>query len=258
MALISSGDNIAEIYRKALHDVYYLGEPTRPRGFYCLELTNYIIELKHPERNILTNPIRKINKAFAAAEFIWMGSGRNDVKFISQYNSKIADFSDNGKIFYGAYGPRIDRQMPQVIETLKKDPWSRQAVLTIWRQNPPKTKDVPCTIMMHFIRRPIDKLCLIVYMRSNDIWLGLPYDIHNFTCIQMMVAQELGIGLGTYSQIDGSLHAYSKDSMNIRRCMDNLNDNEYEETTYPVIEQKEKVMKEYMWRKKYESQDNKD
>jgi thymidylate synthase len=249
MTLISTGDNVAEVYQQALIDVMTFGQETHPRGFNCKELSPYIIELRHPERNILDDNIRKINKAFAAAEWLWIITGCDDVAFISKFNSRIAQFSDDGETFFGAYGPRFIKQIPQVLKTLTDDPWTRQAIITIWRENPPKTKDVPCTVMLHFMQRPLGFLNLIVYMRSNDIWLGLPYDIHNFTSIQIMVAKMLDLKLGTYTQVDGSLHAYEKDWSVIRTCAEGLTKDSYEETNREVYKQKAMVIGEYLRRK---------
>lgn len=242
--------NIAELYKNALIDVMAHGEMTKPRGFNCKELTNYTMHLTNPDNNILNDNVRKINKAFAAAEFMWIATGRNDVESIVPFNSKIKEFSDNGEIFYGAYGPRFALQLEYVLNQLKEDPWTRQAVMTFWRQNPPKTKDVPCTVMLHFMRRPLDKLNLTVYMRSNDVWLGLPYDVHNFTCILIFVAQHLGLLVGTYTHVDGSLHAYERDFDKIRDCAASLSDDMYEMTDISLMmTQKSKVMEEYLQRK---------
>jgi hypothetical protein len=51
---------------------------------------------------------------------------------------------------------------------------------------------------------------MIATMRSNDLWLGLPYDVFAFTCIQQMVAAALGVGLGWYQHQAGSLHVYDR------------------------------------------------
>ena len=48
-------------------------------------------------------------------------------------------------------------------------------------------------------------------MRSNDIWFGLPYDIFQFTSLQILLSMELGVGIGTYTHICGSLHLYERD-----------------------------------------------
>jgi thymidylate synthase len=204
-------DNADKLYVDALTRIKLNGEMTNPRGFNCLELSPCHLRLTKPWKNIVSNPHRKINKGFAAAEFIWMWEGRDDVQFLDFYNSKIKQFSDDGIKFFGAYGPKLVAQLPYINRILREDPWTRQAVINIWRESPPKTKDVPCTIMLHFMQRPIGTLNLIVYMRSQDCWLGLPYDIHNFTCIQLLLANELGISVGNFDLIQGSLHAYEQD-----------------------------------------------
>lgn len=204
-------DNADSLYRKVLKKIMEDGQVTYPRGFCCLELTPCNISLLYADCNIISNPLRKINKGFAAAEMMWILEGRDDVAYLDPYNSKIKAYSDDGVKFFGAYGPKFKGQMDYVISTLMEDPWSRQAVINIWRENPPKTKDVPCTIMFQFIRRPVDRLNLVVYMRSQDCWLGLPYDLHNFTCFQIIVANLLGIKPGKFDLIQGSLHAYESD-----------------------------------------------
>jgi thymidylate synthase len=55
------------------------------------------------------------------------------------------------------------------------------------------------------------KLEAITTMRSNDVILGLPYDIFLFTMLQEMMAVELELELGVYHHIVGSLHIYESD-----------------------------------------------
>jgi thymidylate synthase len=100
-------------------------------------------------------------------------------------------------------------QLPYVLEILREDPDSRQAVLTIWRERPRVTKDVPCTVMMQFLLRR-GLLHMHVYMRSNDVWLGTPYDIYNFTLVQQVVACLLNCDVGTYTHTVGSFHLYER------------------------------------------------
>jgi thymidylate synthase len=47
-------------------------------------------------------------------------------------------------------------------------------------------------------------------MRSNDIILGLPYDVFIFTMLQEMMANKLSIELGKYHHLTGSLHLYEQ------------------------------------------------
>ena len=75
-------------------------------------------------------------------------------------------------------------------------------------ENP--TNDLNCTVCLQFIVRD-EKLYCTTYMRSNDLWLGFPYDVFQFTCIQIRMAMELGLDIGSYTHIAGSLHIYERD-----------------------------------------------
>ena len=52
---------------------------------------------------------------------------------------------------------------------------------------------------------------MTTYMRSNDLWMGFPNDVFQFTCMQIYLAMRLGLDLGTYTHIAGSLHLYERD-----------------------------------------------
>jgi thymidylate synthase len=99
---------------------------------------------------------------------------------------------------------------------LKEDQDSRQAVLTIWRENPIASRDVPCTLSMQFfLRKASGELFLhcITNMRSNDIWLGTPYDSFNFSAISFYIAlflnkEGIKCKLGKLTINAGSRHLY--------------------------------------------------
>lgn len=210
-----------------LADLLLHGQGTAPRGQGTLELPQYtlVVDTRYP---VLTIPERMLNYRFMAAEAWWILEGRDDVASIAAYNSKIAQFSDDGERFFGAYGPEIQKQLPYVVQKLMDDPDSRQAGLTIWRQNPPATKDVPCTVSIFFqLRHDEDQLKLNthVFMRSSDAWLGVPYDVFNFSMLTHYVAgflnQRLGGTHGDNAEIvtpgqlfltAASAHLYARDA----------------------------------------------
>ena len=64
--------------------------------------------------------------------------------------------------------------------------------------------------MQFLVRR--GSLHMVVHMRSNDAFLGLSHDIFAFTFIQELVARSLGLKLGTYKHMVGSLHIYDVDN----------------------------------------------
>ena len=56
-----------------------------------------------------------------------------------------------------------------------------------------------------------ERVDMVVFMRSNDAYLGLPHDIFAFTMLQELVARTIGAELGTYVHMVGSLHLYDND-----------------------------------------------
>ena len=206
-------------YKKKLWEIYR--EPDficKPRGLKITEKLNnsWIIDMDDP---IITIPERKLSYSFMFGEAAWMLEGRNDVESVSKYVDGVKRFSDDGVTFFGAYGPKIITQTSYVVDTLIKDNDSRQAVLNIWRENPRSSKDIPCTLSLQFfLREASDHLWLhtVATMRSNDAWLGTPYDTFNFSAISFYIAcclnfRGLKCKLGSLNIQAGSRHIYEND-----------------------------------------------
>lgn len=174
-------------WRRLLKSIFDQGLPVAPRQQPTLEVlhTNHIqVDMRRP---VVTTAARKLNYRFMAAEALWILSGSNELAPLTQYVKRMADFSDDGVTLSGAYGPPVQTQLKYVTSALLADRDTRQAVLTIWRQNPQPSKDIPCTVAMVFSIRD-DKLHQHVFMRSSDAWLGVPYDMFSFACIGLKVA----------------------------------------------------------------------
>ena len=202
--------DIDHLFRWACKEVLTNGDEVVTRGLKSKEIIGLQLRLLDSSRCVLTSRGRKASETFMAAEWLWVASGREDVGFISQFSQKIAQFSDDQVMFYGAYGPRWLAQLPELLSRLKKDLNTRQAVVTFWRPSPIETKDIPCTIGLHFLYR-YEQLNLISWMRSNDLWLGLPYDTFTFCQLLNLVAAELHIKRGWYQLTVDSLHLYQPD-----------------------------------------------
>jgi len=197
-----------------LHSILTTGSMVSPRGKHTLEIPQHTVRVPM-RRPVLTVTERKLSYQFMAAEAYWILSGDETVEGIATWNQRIHAFSDDGKIFFGAYGPKISDQLDYVVTKLAEDQFSRQAGLTIWREKPKRTKDVPCTVAIFaFIRG--DKLNLSVYMRSSDVWLGLPYDVFNFSmlahliCCRLHAQKGILVSPGTLYLTAASSHLYEE------------------------------------------------
>lgn len=170
-------------------DVLRYGAVVMPRGQETKEVLSYtsVWDMNYP---VVCHKLRKLSYKFMFGEAAWILAGSNKVSDIEPYNKKIKDYSDNGVTFFGAYGPKVRDQLGNVIDKLEHDPDSRQALLTIWRENPPPTKDYPCTVSLQWLIRD-GKLHCFDTMRSSDVWWGLPYDVFNMSVISWCVLTEL-------------------------------------------------------------------
>lgn len=189
------------------------------------EICDAVFFVEDPTRSIVTSPIRKMPMRYAVGELAWYLSGSNKASDISRFAKKWVDISDDGVTNNSAYGYRIKEkfgfdQWKYIKSLLTKDPNSRQAVIHIKDADNTKTKDTPCTVYLQFLLRN-GKLNLSVHMRSNDIWMGVPYDMFSFCFLQMLMAMELGVEIGSYTHYAGSLHMYARDyKASIENTMD--------------------------------------
>lgn len=193
------------------------GEPHESRaGTVVDELINAVIIVEDPRKNFVMSPIRNLSIQYAVGELMWYLSGSNRLSDIRQFGKFWDSISDDGYTLNSAYGHRIQHkfgfdQWEHCKNLLKADSYSRQAVIHIKDADNTPTKDTPCTVALQYQIRD-GKLYATTFMRSNDIWLGLPYDMFAFMNMQVKMAMELGVGLGAYTHIAGSLHLYERDA----------------------------------------------
>ena len=223
--------DFSEIWLETVNDVLSNGNEISPRDKKTKEILHKTIEVDM-KKPVLLAPSRKLSYTFLAAEAFWILSGDDKVETIAPYNKFITEFSDDSEKFFGAYGPKIQSQLPYVIKKLSEDKNTRQAGLTIWRESPPNTKDVPCTVAIFFNIRD-NKLNTHVFMRSSDVWLGLPYDVFNFSMLSYMVCgmlheHKIYLDPGSLFLTAASSHLYEIHWEKARACLSDKIDTDYE------------------------------
>lgn len=180
------------------------------------EIIGYSGVLLAPDRNFLVNKRRALDPCYASAELLWYLSRSNKVDMLLPYAPQYHKFADDGEA-YGAYGHRIAFNVDgydliwEAIRKLKKHGETRQSIVSLWRPDDlmARKADIPCTICWQLLLRN-NALDMVVYMRSNDVWLGMPYDVYCNTCIQTMIADYLDVSVGRYFHFVGSMHLYEK------------------------------------------------
>lgn len=202
--------NITEAFEDAIKCAIHEGKHLDSRNGGSFELLGTSFKIMNPAQLFVTNEVRAMSPSYAAGELLWYLKGSNDGEMISYYAPSYQNYLVGG-IAPGAYGPKLATGLPTVIKELRTSPNSRRAFLPIFEAADfdPASPDVPCTTGLQFLVRDGYLHC-IVNMRSNDIWLGLPYDFFCFASIMQYVAWELSLKVGTYTHNVGSLHLYSR------------------------------------------------
>lgn len=216
---VFQGDTVNEVWVKAYNALATMAEnsfkdPSRD-GPVVGEICDAVFCVADPTRNIVSSEIRRLPMRYAVGELLWYLSGSDRTADIAQFASKWNDLSDDGIHANSAYGYRIFErfgfdQWEHIRDMLMKDPNTRQAVIHIKDASNCPTKDVPCTVYLQFLLRN-KRLNLSVHMRSNDIWMGVPYDMFSFCALQMLMAMEIDVKVGEYTHYAGSLHMYERD-----------------------------------------------
>lgn len=183
-----------------------------PRGMEVREIINGHYTVPMPAFLDLVE--RDVRVPFMFAEAAWIISGSNRLEDLTRYMRVYVNYSDDGNFLRGAYGPKVIDQLPYVVDTLTNDNDSRQAVMTIWRERPGPSKDIPCTVAMQFLVRD-DVLHMVTTMRSNDVIMGFTYDVFTFSMVAnavrlLLKERGLDLVLGDLHVNAGSLHIYDR------------------------------------------------
>ncbi|NRQ56337.1 thymidylate synthase [Brevibacillus sp. HD1.4A] len=207
--------------------------PVRDLGPIYFEITN---------NDKLRMPVlrrRDFNPFFALAEFSWFYEGSNSLAPLEYFLSHYKDFSDDGVTLNGAYGYRLRRlsvdQIKVAIRELQKNPNSRRVVLNMWTTEDlgSDSKDIPCnTSIMLKIRQ--GQLDMTVINRSNDLFLGVPYNVLMFYLLQVYLSKELKCMVGFQRHFTDSLHLYQRDLKKAKDILDCNNIKEMESLSSKV------------------------
>lgn len=104
-------------------------------------------------------------------------------------------------------------QLKNLIDGMRREPHGRRHVVTAL--NPGELGQMclpPCHVLFQaFVSGPVDgakRVDLCVYMRSVDLFLGLPFDIASYALLQRLIAKELGFDSGFLTFFLGDAHIY--------------------------------------------------
>lgn len=212
-----TGNNFSKIYYEML---YYAIEANRPitssRVGPIKDLGPCVYQIKDDRNRLCYLKDRAINPFFALAEFSWIITGSNQLAPLQYFISSYEQYSDDKQTLHGAYGYRLKYyfnidQIEKAIEQLRRSPSSRRVVLTMWSHQDllSQSLDIPCNTQIYLKIRN-QKLDITITNRSNDLYMGVPYNVLIFYLLQLYIAKKLQIEPGTQTHYTDSLHLYEK------------------------------------------------
>ena len=136
---------------------------------------------------------------------IWTANAQADY-----WADKSKYVGDCGKI-YGHQWRNFNGidQLAEVIEGIKKHPYSRRHIVSAW--NPTDLDSMvlpPCHTMFQFYVND-GKLSCQLYQRSCDLFLGAAFNIASYALLTHIIANECGLKVGDFVHTIGDMHIYN-------------------------------------------------
>ena len=159
---------------------------------------------------------KKVHLKSIIYELLWFIKGDTNVKYLQDNGVRIWNewADENGDLgpVYGSQwrnwnGEGID-QLAEVIEKLKHNPNDRRMIVSAWNVSKiPQMKLPPCHMLFQFYVAN-NKLSCMLYQRSCDMFLGVPFNIASYALLTMMIAQVCHLEPGEFVHTLGDAHIY--------------------------------------------------
>lgn len=217
------GKSANDVWKQSMNRLLLEEREVQGRSGNAYELLHAFITIENPRQKWIYSRRPPMSIAFALAELVWIMNGDNRSDIINYWNANLAKFAGQGDYYHGAYGNRIRvhfgfDQLERAYMVLQNNGETRQIVIQIYdtkidfphENGNPRDADIPCNICS-LLKLRNRKLEWSQIMRSNDIYLGMPYNFIQYTGLQEVLAGWLGVELGSYNHYSDSLHLYSRD-----------------------------------------------
>ena len=162
---------------------------------------------------------KKLHLKSIIYELLWFLKADTNALYLQEHGVRIwnewADPDGNLGHIYGYQwrswpdykGGHID-QITQVIDQIKNNPDSRRMIVSAWNVADIENMNLPpCHILFQFYVAN-GKLSCLLYQRSADTFLGVPFNIASYSLLTMMVAQVCNLQPGDFVYTTGDTHIY--------------------------------------------------
>ena len=208
--------------RLTKYDYYYLsiankilseGEMRDNRtGIKAISLPHVCITIDLEEDGFPILASKFVGFKTAIKELLWIWQMQsNDVRKLQDMNVHIWDewMQEDGTIGK-AYGYQLAKytQVDNLIKTIKEDPTSRRMITTLWNiEDLPEMALQPCAFQTLWNINK-GKLNCMLTIRSNDWFLGNPFNVAQYAALVYMIAQVTNYKPGRLTVCINDAHIY--------------------------------------------------
>ena len=163
---------------------------------------------------------KKLHLKSIVHELLWFLAGDTNIKYLNENGVRIWDaWADEAGELGPVYGhqwrswPKPDGgkidQIADLIDQIKNNPNSRRHIVCAWNVSEVNQMALPpCHCLFQFYVAD-GKLSCLLYQRSADIFLGVPFNIASYALLTHMVAQQCDLDVGDFVWTGGDCHIYS-------------------------------------------------
>jgi len=163
---------------------------------------------------------KKLHIRSILIELLWFLRGDTNVGWLQENKVSIWDeWADEAGELGPVYGKQWRRwetadgreidQIHALIDLIKRDPGSRRQIVTAWNPGDIGRMALPPCHLMFQTYVANGRLSLLMYQRSADVFLGVPFNIASYALLTHMLAQQCGLEPGDFIWTGGDCHLYS-------------------------------------------------
>lgn len=180
----------------------------------------WFLEGSSDERRLAEIHFSKPREELIDKTTIWTDNADKQGKELGYTNNEFEKelgpvYGSQWRNWYDGRTDEYHDQILNLIDDLKRNPYSRRHILSAW--NVAEIDEMalpPCHTMCQFYVRD-NKLSCQLYQRSADVFLGVPFNIASYALLTHILAHLCGYEVGKFIHVLGDAHIYNN---HIEQC----------------------------------------